>query len=157
MPKTKFQSFIFTIIMVFCMVFCMTSYTIAIKMHGLSYQVFALAIREMWIEYVIVFCLIFFFITKNAQRLTFRILSPEQVPPIFIIISIQTFTVAQIVPSITLIVTFLHNGFTVDWFCQWIQTAVMCFPMAFFLQIIAVGPFVRMFFRNIFKKQLQQN
>ncbi|MGN0969006.1 MAG: hypothetical protein ACI4O3_07015 [Oscillospiraceae bacterium] len=43
MPKTRFQSFIFTLLMVFCMVFCMTVYTIALKMGGLSYPVFALA------------------------------------------------------------------------------------------------------------------
>lgn len=46
MPKTKFQSIIFTLMMVFCMVFCMTAYTIALKMGGLSYTVFALAIKE---------------------------------------------------------------------------------------------------------------
>lgn len=55
MPKTKFQSIVFTATMVFCMVFCMTVYTIAMKFGGLSYTVFGLAIREMWMEYVIVF------------------------------------------------------------------------------------------------------
>lgn len=32
MPKTKLESVVFTLIMVFCMVFCMTCYTIAMKM-----------------------------------------------------------------------------------------------------------------------------
>ena len=71
MPKTKFQSIVFTTMMVFCMVFCMTVYTIAMKFGGLSYTVFGLAIREMWVEYVIVFLLIFFVITKLAQKLAF--------------------------------------------------------------------------------------
>lgn len=69
MPKTKFQSIVFTAIMVFCMVFCMTVYTISMKFGGLSYKVFALAIQEMWVEYVVVFVLIFFMITRLAQRL----------------------------------------------------------------------------------------
>ena len=85
MPKTKFESVIFTLIMVFCMVFCMTCYTIALKMGGLNPQVFVLAIKELWLEYVVVFCLIFFLITKAAQKLAFRIVTPGQDKPIFII------------------------------------------------------------------------
>ena len=154
MPKTKFQSFIFTLMMVFCMVFCMTTYTIALKFGGLSYPVFSLAIREMWVEYVIVFCLIFFIVTGTAQKLAFRIVTPGQDKPIFIILSIQCFTVCLIVPMITLFATFFHNGFTPDWFTEWIQLAVTCFPMALCLQVFFVGPFVRLLFRTIFKRQL---
>ena len=66
MLKTKFQSIIFTAMMVFCMVYCMTVYTLAMKFGGLDYSVFAFAIREMWVEYVIVFLLIFFVITRLA-------------------------------------------------------------------------------------------
>lgn len=72
MPKTKFQSLIFTLIMVFCMVFSMTVYTISLNTGGLSYGVFMQAIKEMWLEYIIVFVLIFFFITRLAMRLSFR-------------------------------------------------------------------------------------
>ena len=60
MPKTKFQSAVFTAIMVFCMVFCMTCYTISMNMGRLSYLVFGLAIKEMWVEYVVVYVLIYF-------------------------------------------------------------------------------------------------
>lgn len=154
MPKTKFQSFIFTLMMVFCMVFCMTAYTIALKMGGLSYTVFALALKEMWLEYVIVFCLIFFVISKMAQKLAFRIVTPETDKPIFVILAIQSFTVCLIVPTITLIATFIHNGLTADWFIQWIQQAALCFPAALCLQVFFIGPLVRLLFRTIFSKQL---
>ena len=154
MPKTKFQSIVFTAIMVFCMVFCMTVYTIALKFGGLSYQVFGLAIREMWVEYVVVYLLIFFVITRTAQKLAFRIVTPGVDKPIFIILSIQCFTVCLIVPCITLFATFFHNGFTGDWFPQWIQLAATCFPAALCLQVFFVGPFVRLVFRNLFRKQL---
>ena len=153
MPKTKFQSVVFTLIMVFCMVFCMTSYTIALKFGGLHYQVFALAIKEMWIEYCVVFVLIFFFITRLAQKLAFRIVDPKEDRPIFVILSIQCFTVCLIVPTITLFATFLHNGFTSDWFVQWIQLAFLCFPAALCLQVFFVGPFVRLVFRAIFRER----
>ena len=154
MPKTKFQSIIFTAIMVFCMVFCMTTYTIALKFGALSYQVFGLAIKEMWLEYVVVFCLIFFVITNTAKKLAFRTIDPANIQPIFIVLAIQCFTVCQIVPVITLFATLVHNGLTANWFPQWIQLAVTCFPMALCLQIFFVGPFVRSVFRMIFRSQL---
>lgn len=152
MPKTKFQSVIFTLIMVFFMVYSMTAYTISLKMNGLSYQIFAIAIKEMWIEYVIVFCLIFFLITNLAKKLALRIIDPQKIPPIFMILSIQCFTVCLIVPSITLIATFLHNGFQSTWFTSWIQSAVLCFPIALCLQVFFIGPLVRFIFRKIFSK-----
>ena len=154
MPKTKFQSIVFTAITVLFMVFCMTAYTIAMKFGGLSYTVFSLAIREMWVEYVIVFLLIFFLITKAAQKLAFRIIKPNKEQPIFMILAIQCFTVCLIVPCITLFATFFHNGFTAEWFTQWIQLAFSCFPVALFLQVFFIGPLSRLIFRTIFRKQL---
>lgn len=151
MPKTKFQSIIFTVLMVFVMVYCMTIYTISLKLGALSYPIFLLALKEMWLEYIIVFCLIFFVITHTAQKLTFRIIEPGSLPPIFTILSIQCFTVCQIVPVITLFATFIHNGISPNWFCQWIQLAVTCFPMALCLQIFFAGPLVRFLFRRIFQ------
>lgn len=154
MPKTKFQSVIFTALMAFCMVYCMTVYTITLNYGALSYQIFSMAIKEMWLEYIVVFCLIFFLITNTAKRLTFSIINPECTQPIYIILAIQCLTVCQIVPVITLFATLIHNGTSVDWFCQWIQLAVICFPMALCLQIFFVGPLVRLIFRNIFKNQM---
>lgn len=152
MPKTKFQSVIFTMLMVFAMVYCMTVYTIALKFGGLQYQVFYLAIKEMWLEYVVVFCLIFFVITNTAKKLAFRMIKPGSMQPIFTILSIQCFTVCQIVPVITLFATLVHNGISQNWFCQWIQLAVMCFPMALCLQVFFVGPLVRLIFRTVFER-----
>ncbi len=154
MPKTKFQSVVFTCLMAFCMVYCMTVYTVALKFGGLEYQVFLIAIKEMWLEYIIVFCLIFFIITNTAKKLAFRIIDPSIDKPIFITLAIQCMTVCQIVPVITLIATFIHNGFTANWFTNWIELAVTCFPMALCLQVFYIGPLVRFIFRNLFRKQL---
>ena len=150
MPKTKFQSVAFTLIMVFCMVYCMTTYTIALKFRELSYTVFSLAIKEMWIEFIVVFLLIFFVISKSAQKIASRFISPEIEKPIFKILAIQCLTVCFIVPSITLFATLYHNGLTINWFSQWTQLIMMCFPVAFCLQIFFVGPFVRTVFQKIF-------
>ncbi len=157
MPKTKFQSFIFTLIMVFAMVFCMTCCTISLNMSGFSYAVLGMAIREMWVEYVVVFLLIFFIITHLAQKLTFRIIDPKTMPRFTVILGIQTFTVAMIVPVITLFATFYHGGFTGLWLTQWIELWVKCLPMAFFLQILYVGPLVRLIFRTIFRTRKEES
>lgn len=157
MPKTKFQSVMFTALMVFCMVYCMTVYTISLKFGALTYPVFSLALKEMWLEYIVVFCLIFFVITHTAKAFAFKTIQPDKAQPIFTILSIQCLTVCQIVPVITLFATLVHNGLTSDWFCQWIQLAVTCFPMALYLQIFFVGPFVRFIFRHIFARQLAKD
>ena len=157
MPKTKFQSIIFSILMVFVMVYIMTIYTISLKFGSLNYEVFYLAIKEMWLEYLVVFCLIFFLITNTAKKLAFRIIQPGSMPPIFTILSIQCFTVCQIVPIITLFATLVHNGLTRDWFCQWLQLAVLCFPMALCTQLFFAGPLVRLIFRTIFKEKSEQD
>lgn len=154
MPKTKFQSIIFTMIMVFFMVYCMTVYTISLGMGGLTYDVFLTALKEMWVEYVVVFCLIFFFITRNAVKFAGKIVDPEKNSPIILTVAIQSVTVVMIVPLITLFATFFHNGFTGSWFTQWLMTAAVCFPVAYCLQVFFVGPLVRFLFRTLFKKQL---
>jgi hypothetical protein len=152
MPKTKFQSVIFTLLMVFFMVYCMTVYTISLNAGALNYAAFGLAIREMWVEYAVVFCLVFFFITRAALYLSRRV--SEGTHPTFAMLSTQFFTVCLVVPSITLFATFFHNGFSSQWFVQWVELAVKCFPMALCLQVALVGPFVRFAFRTIFKRQL---
>lgn len=153
MPKTKLQSLVFTALMVFCMVYCMTAYNVAWQMGTLRYSVFLTALKEMWAEYAVVFLLIFFVISKCAVKLAFRIVQPQNDRPIFVILTIQTFTVLLIVPTITLFSTFLHQGFHIDWFPQWIMLLLRCFPMALGLQIFAVGPLVRHIFWLIFPEK----
>lgn len=150
MPKTKFQSLIFTLMMVFCMVFVMTVYTIAIGHGGLQYWQFAAAIREMWVEYAVVFVLIFFVVTPNALKLAFRLVTPRQDKPIFCTLAIQCMTVCLIVPMITLFATFFHHGFTSSWFVQWVTLGWQCFPMALCVQLFFVGPLVRFVFSHLF-------
>lgn len=149
MPRTKFQSVIFTLMMVFCMVYSMTVYTISVNSGSLTCSVFGAAIREMWAEYAVVFCLVFFAVTHAALYLAKRI--DDGSHPTFMMLSIPFFTVCLVVPSITLFAVFFHNGFTPDWFVQWVTLAVRCFPMALCLQIAFIGPFVRLCFRTIFR------
>ncbi len=156
MPRTKLQDYVFTFIMVFFMVFCMTVYSISLQMGGFGTSILGMAIREMWLEYVIVFIIAHFFVSKSAVVLAKRIIDPAKSQPIFFMLAVQSFMVCQMVPLITLIATFLHGGAAGDWFGTWIQQVALCFPVAFCLQIFYVGPLVRLIFRTIFKKQLAE-
>lgn len=153
MPSTKFESVVFTLIMVFCMVFCMTSYSIYLNVGELNDDVFSSAIKGMWLEYVIVFMLAFFVVTNLAKKLTFRILNPKEDNGIHIMLAMQCFTVAIMVPTVTLIATFIHGGITQDWFYTWIKTAFRSFPVALVLQVLYIGPLVRLIFRSIFRRK----
>lgn len=64
MPKTKFQDFIFTIIMVTFMVYTMVCYNVAVNMGGLTNQTFVVALGELPIMVAIAFIFEFFLIVN---------------------------------------------------------------------------------------------
>lgn len=78
MPKTKFQKFVYTIIMVICMVYTMICYNIALNTGGLTNQVFVAALGELPIMGIIAFILEFFFIEKLAPKLAFRFVDQKK-------------------------------------------------------------------------------
>lgn len=153
MPKTTFQRFVFTAIMVFCMVYTMTVYNLAWNAGALHYCTFWLGLQEMWVEYIVVFLLIFFAVSKAAPKLAFRLVTPQSDRPIAVILAIQTFTVLLTVPVVTLFSTLFHGGFSPDWFPQWIMLWLRCLPMAFGVQIFAADPLVRWIFRLLFPEK----
>ena len=155
MPRTKFQNIVFTAIMAFFMVFGMTVYSIVVQTGELTYGTLLAAITEMWIEYVIVFLIVLLFMSKLAAKIAFRFMDPHTDKPMFITLAVQTCMVMLMVPTMTLIVNFIHNGFTADWLPRWLTQWARCLPMAFFWQILYAGPVVRLIFRTIFRKQLQ--
>lgn len=154
MPKTKFQGFIFTIMMVFAMVYVMTVYNISMETGGLTNSVFKESILNMWIPYCFAFIIEKFLIADVVKRLVFRILSPEKDNPIFMIIATSAFMVSFMAPIMSLFMTILHNGITNNLISIWLTTVFKNFPMALCSQIFFIGPLVRFIFRNIFRKQL---
>ncbi|MGI6205297.1 MAG: DUF2798 domain-containing protein [Anaerovoracaceae bacterium] len=153
MPKTKFQRIIFTLMMVFFMVYSMTVYTISLSSGQLTGEVFIAAFKEMWTEYLIVFALIFFLITNMSIKLAGKVADSET-NRFKYMIAIQSFTVLLIVPLITFCVSLLKDGISANLLTQWITTAAICYPAAYFLQIFIVGPLVRFLFRMMFRRQL---
>lgn len=156
MPKTKFQDFIFTIIMVVVMVYTMVCYNIAFDKGAMSGEVFLLALHELPIMGVIGFLLEFFFVGKLAQKITFKLFDPQSTRPFVITVMISSVTVAIMCPLMSLIASLLFNFTGVsDIVPNFLQICVRNFPMALCWQLFYAGPFVRAVFRLLFKKQLK--
>jgi hypothetical protein len=139
--------------MVLAMVYAMICYNIAINKMGMSNEIFLLAFHELIIMSPVAFILEFFVVEKLALFLAFRIVKPND-RPIFIQLTISSMIVCLMCPTMSFVATLLfkHPGNQI--IPIWLQTTAINFPMAFFWQIFFAGPFVRLLFRTIFKRQL---
>ena len=156
MPKTKFQDFIYTIIMVIIMVYGMVCYNISINIGELNNHVFLEALKELPIMGVIAFILEFFIVGRLAKYLAFKIVNPKSDKPIMITLAISAIIVCIMCPVMSFIGSTLF-GFTsmTNIIAKWLQTWVLNFPIALCFQIFYAGPLVRLIFRCFFKKQLK--
>ncbi|WP_195267840.1 DUF2798 domain-containing protein [Eubacterium sp. 1001713B170207_170306_E7] len=154
MPKTKLQNVIFTLLMALVMVYALICYNIALDKGALSNEVFLLAFHELVIMWPLAVVLELFVVEKLAQRLAFRIITPESDKPVFVILTISAMTVCLMCPMMSLVATILFKNPGSEIIAAWFQTTAMNFPMALFWQIFFAGPCVRFVFRMLFKKQL---
>lgn len=154
MPKNKFQDAVFTVIMVIIMVYAMVCYNISTNMGGLSNQVFLMALQELPLMGVIAFILEFFLIGKFAQKIALKLLDPKKTPPILVTMGISTVIVCFMCPIMSFFgsIFFNYEGME-NIIANWLQIAVLNFPMALCWQLFYAGPFVRFIFRKIFKEK----
>ena len=109
MPKTKFQDFIFTIIMVIVMVYAMVCYNISINIGGMSNKVFIMALGELPIMGAIAFLLEFLLIGHITKKIAFNMVNPKETKPILMIIIISSLTVCFMCPLMSFFGTVLFN------------------------------------------------
>ena len=153
MPKTKFQDFIFTIIMVIVMVYAMVCYNISINIGGMSNKVFIMALGELPIMAAIAFLLEFLLIGHITKKIAFNMVNPKETKPILMIIIISSLTVCFMCPLMSFFATVLFNYSGIEnLLANWLEITVKNFPMALCRQIFYAGPFVRFIFRKIFKE-----
>ena len=160
MPKTKFQEIIFTIMMVFMMVYFMICYNIALNVGGMTNQVFLDAFHELVIMGPVAFILDFFIIGHLAKKKAFQVVDLENGHPFHLVIAISVVsiilmcpcTVCLMCPTMSLAATLLFKNAGSQIIAVWLQTTVLNFPMAFFLQLCFAGPIVRFVFGKIFRE-----
>ena len=158
MPKTKFQSIIFTFMTSILMAYFMIVYNIAINSSvGLVDATFLAALKELPLEEIIVFLLAYFVASRPiAKKFAFRIVNPQTENKMFVILSIQTFTVCVMVPLMSIYALFTQNLLGKNVICNYIILVCKNFVMAYPLQIFIVGPIVRNLFRLMFKNQIKE-
>lgn len=154
MPQTKFQEFIFTLLMTFIMVYAMICYNIALTQGGMSNAIFILAFHELIYMWPIAILAEMFVVGKLAHRLAFRLLSPEMRNSLTIMLAISVMTVCLMCPIMSLIATILIQHTSEQLIAVWLQMIIINFPMAFCWQLFLAGPVVRFVFRTLFKRQL---
>jgi hypothetical protein len=149
MPKTKFEDVVFTALMSLCMVYGMVCYNIAVDMGGMTDQVFLMALGELKIMWPLAFVLELFVVGRIAPKMAFSFMDPRKDRPQFITYAISFCICALMCPLMSLAATLMFKGFS---FAGYAQTWAMNLPAAYLWQFVVCGPFVRLVFRSIFRR-----
>ena len=155
MPKTKQESVFFTAVTAWLMVYGMTLYNLVLAMGRFTNGSFLLALKEMWLEYVIIFLCAYFISGPAAQKLAFRMVQPGD-RPIALILCIQVFTVLCQVALASILAVWHGNGFTVQFVPDYLTAYCRNLLMALPLQLFAAGPLARAIFRLVFRRGEKQ-
>lgn len=152
MPKTRFQTFLFTLMTAWLMVYGMTLYNTVLGTGTFTNATFFRALTGMWVEYVIIFLCAYFIAGNAAKYFAFRVVLPGD-RPIFIIFTIQIFTVIIQVFFASIMATVKIHGITNLFLPQLITAYCKNFIMALPMQMIIAGPLARFVFRSIFLRK----
>ena len=151
MPKTKLESVIFTAVTAWLMVYGMTLYNLVLATGSFTNVTFLLALKEMWLEYVIIALCAYFISSPAAKKLAFRVVRPGD-RPIAIILTIQVFTVVCQVALASILAVWHGWGFTVQFVPNYLLSYCRNFLMALPLQLLVAGPVARGLFRCAFRR-----
>lgn len=151
MPKTKFESVIFTAITAWLMVYIMTLYNTVLVSGTFMNATFLTALKEMWLEFVIIFLCAYFISSHVAKHFAFRVVKPGD-RPIFMILAIQTFTVISQVALASILGVWHGYGFTSQFVPNYLSVYCRNFIIALPVQLLLVGPIARALFRLMFRR-----
>lgn len=151
MPETKTESIIFTAVTAWIMVYSMTLYNTVLAMGSFTNATFLIALKGMWIEFILIFLCAYFISSHVAKNLAFRIVKPGD-RPIAIIFTIQIFTVVSQVALASILGMYHGYGFTSQFIPNYLVTYCKNFIMALPVQLFIAGPIARLIFRSIFRR-----
>lgn len=152
MPRTRNQNIFFTAVTAWIMVYGMTLYNTVIASGHFTNATFLIALKGMWVEYVLIALCAFFISGPIAKKLAFRIVKPTD-RPIAIIFAIQVFTVICQVALASVLGVWHAYGFTGNFVPDYMTCYCRNFIMALPLQLMIAGPIARKVFRTVFKPQ----
>ena len=156
MPKTTHESIFFTLVTAWMMVYGMTLYNLVRLSGQFTNASFLLALKEMWLEYILIALCAYFLSGPLARRLAFRVVQPGD-RPICIILCIQVFTVLCQVALASILGVWHGYGFTSQFLPDYLSAYCRNFLFALPLQILLVGPLARALFRAVFRRGKAEN
>ena len=112
---------------------------------------FLIALKGMWIEFIIIFLCAYFISSHVAKYFAFRVVQPGD-RPIAIIFAIQIFTVVSQVALASILGVYHGYGFTSQFIPDYLTTYCKNFIMALPVQLFIAGPVARLIFRVIFRR-----
>ena len=151
MPRTKLETVIFTAITAWIMVYIMTLYNTVLAMGSFTNATFLVALKGMWLEFVIIFLCAFFISGHVAKHFAFRVVKPTD-RSIAIILAIQTFTVVSQVALASILGVWHGYGFDSQFIPNYLTTYCRNFVMALPVQLFIAGPIARKLFRLMLRR-----
>ncbi len=152
MPKTKVESLIFTAVTAWIMVYIMTLYNTVLATGTFVNETFLIALKGLWLEFVIIFLCAYFISSPAARHFAFCVVKPGD-RPIAIILAIQTFTVVSQVALASILGVWHGYGFTGQFVPNYLMTYCRNFIMALPVQLFIAGPIARKLFRLVFRRE----
>lgn len=153
MPQNKRESLIFTFIMCFFMVLCMSIYNTSLFMGGLSYESITAAWLGFPIAYIFAMCCDWFLVSKLAKGFAFGFLLKQNDSPLKKAICVSC---CMVIPMVIIMSFYgaiemsLHTQNWTSFFATWLNNILFNFVVALPLQLIVVGPATRKLFRQAF-------
>lgn len=151
MGQTKFQKFIFTLMMCFGMVLFMTTYNMILN-EGFHSNLIINLLKEFWLGFFVALMLDIFVVGKIAKPIAFKIVKPtKDTKPIKIILAISCCMVVGMVLCMSVYGSILAVGFNITALKIYPMVVLRNFVMALPLNIIIVSPIVRFLFTKVLK------
>lgn len=152
MPETKAESVVFTAITAWIMVYIMTLYNTVLASGVFVNSTFLVALKGMWVEFIIIFICAYFISGHVAKHFAFKVVKPGD-RPIAIILAIQVFTVCSQVALASILGLYHGYGFTSTFIPDYISTYCRNFVMALPVQLFIAGPIARKLFGLIYDRK----
>lgn len=150
MGQTKFQKFIFTLMMCFCMVLGMTIYNMILN-EGFHSNLFINLLKEFWLGFAVALLLDIFIVGKLAKPLALKIVKPNrETKQIKIILAISSCMVVGMVLFMSMFGAIIAAGFSIDALKLYPLCIIRNFVMALPLNLLIVSPLVRFSFNKMF-------
>ena len=151
--RTRFQEFVFSLMMSFVMAYAMEFYNHTLMVGGrIDYHLFGQVFKEVWWLTIIVYVIQTFWGIPMAKRMCRSVFNPAEEKPYVVTFAMGISTVLVMCPTMSLVACLLFKQAWGNFLPVYLVTVGINFPMAFFWQNFVAGPLVRKVYRLMFER-----